>query len=165
MNIRNTIASIVALLLFALSANCAESALFEKEGDIGQPSHAGSTIFEPGGHSFVIAGGGENMWFTNDAFHFVWTRVSGDFSLQAAIEWLGTGGNPHRKACLVARQSLAPNSPYVDVAVHGDGLITLQYRETQGGPTREIQAVMAQASRRAVSERVALERRGEAFFV
>src|SRR6266487_3799862 len=164
MNIRNTIASMVALLLFTLCANCAESALFEKEGDIGQPSHAGSTIFEPGAHSYSIAGGGENMWFTNDAFHFVWTRVSGDFALRAAIEWLGAGGNPHKKACLIARQSLAPDAPYVDLAVHGDGLVSLQYRELPAGPTREIQAIAGQ-SPRVPAARLALERQGELFFI
>ena len=104
------------------------------------------------------------MWFTNDAFHFVWTRVSGDFALRAAIEWLGAGGNPHKKACLVARQSLAPDAPYVDVAVHGDGLISLQYRELPAGPTREIQAIVGQTPRLPAT-RLALERQGELFFI
>ena len=38
------------------------------------------------------------------------------------------------------RQSLEPDSAYVDVALHGDGLTSLQYRETKGAPTHEIQS-------------------------
>src|SRR5207302_1133855 len=54
--------------------------------------------------------------------------------------------------------------PYVDVAVHGDGLVSLQYRELPGGPTREIQAIVGQASRLPLA-RFALERQGELFFI
>lgn len=98
------------------------------------------------------------MWFTNDAFHFVYRRVSGDFSLAAAIEWLGAGGNDHRKACLVARQGLEADAPYVDVAIHGNGLTSLQFREAQGGPTREIQFSQVQPAR------TGLVRQGEVFY-
>jgi TolB protein len=107
----------------------------------------------------VIAGGGENMWSTNDAFHFVWKRLSGDFALQAAIEFVGSGGNAHRKACLMVRQTLAPDSAYVDVAVHGDGLTSLQFRDEQGGTTHEVQANVSRP------RQVGLERQGEVFFL
>src|SRR5207302_2941071 len=128
-----------ALLLGLAVAHSAELGMFENETDIGQPTKPGHTAFDSAQESYTVSGGGENMWFTNDAFHFVWTRVSGDFALQAAIEWLGAGGNAHKKACLIARQSLAPDAAYVDVVVHGDGLVSLQFRELPAGPTREIQ--------------------------
>jgi hypothetical protein len=99
------------------------------------------------------------MWSTNDAFHFVWTRVSGDLALVADIEWPTTTGHPHRKACLVVRQSLSADSPYVDAAVHGDGLTSLQFRAESGGPTREIQALIA------APRRVAIERQGDTFWM
>ena len=99
------------------------------------------------------------MWFTNDAFHFIWKRMSGDFALQAAVEFLGTGGNAHRKACLMVRESLTADSAYVDVAVHGDGLTSLQFRDTPGGTTHEIQAHVNHPGR------AGLERQGETFFM
>jgi Tol biopolymer transport system component len=99
------------------------------------------------------------MWFTNDAFHFVWRRMSGDFALQAGIQWMESGGNAHRKACLLVRQSLSPDSAYVDVAVHGNGLTSLQYREAHGGLTREIQANETRLTR------VGIERQGDTFFM
>jgi len=48
--------------------------------------------------------------------------------------------DPHRKACLMIRQSLDADSAYVDVAVHGDGLTSLQFREARGAATHEVQA-------------------------
>jgi len=151
-------------LLISIAGYSGDLGLFDIQTDIGKVSHAGSVSLDPSARSYLVSGGGDNMWFTNDACHFVWTRVSGNFSLQAAIEWLGAGGNPHKKACLIARQSLDPNAPYVDVAVHGDGLVSLQYRELAGGPTREIQAIVGQASGQSPG-RLALERQGDLFFI
>jgi len=131
--------------------------VFEGHTDIGNPSRAGSVLHETNSASYVVAGGGANMWFTNDALHFVWTKVSGDFALNTGIEWLGKGVNAHRKACLVVRQNLTPGSAYIDVAVHGDGLTSLQFRETEGGMTREIQLPQKQPAR------VGLERQGNTF--
>jgi len=136
-----------------------ELGIFQAQADIGQTARSGSANLEPKEATYLVAGGGENMWFTNDAFHFVWTRVSGDFALSAAIEWLGASAQAHRKACLMVRQTLEPGSPYIDVAVHGDGLTSLQFRDTPGGVTREIQANLVGPAR------VGIERQGEVFFL
>ena len=135
----------------------AEFGIFEGHTDIGNPARAGSAGLEPHTGACLVAGGGANMWFTNDAFHFVWAKVSGDFDISAGIEWLAGGGNAHRKACLLVRQNLNPGSAYIDVAAHGDGLTSLQFRETEGGMTREIQ--LAQKA----SARIGLERQGDTF--
>src|SRR5205809_709367 len=132
-----------------------ERGLFSDHTDVGNVRKPGSVEYDSARGSYLIAGGGENMWSTNDAFHFVWQRMSGDLTLTANVRWIGTNGNPHRKACLVIRQTLDADSPYADVAVHGDGLTSLQYRETQGGLTREIQANVS------APDRVRLEKRGE----
>ncbi len=58
----------------------------------------------------------------------------------ADVAFLGKGKDPHRKACLMIRQSLDPDSPYVDAAVHGDGLTSLQFRDEAGANTHEVQA-------------------------
>jgi TolB protein len=121
------------------SAQPAPIGLFAEQRDIGAVRQAGSVEYDPSQKAYVVAGGGENMWFTNDAFHFVWNKTSGDLTLAADIEWLGTGGNAHRKACLLIRQGLEPGAPYADVAVHGNGLTSLQFREALNGPTHEIQ--------------------------
>jgi TolB protein len=127
---------------------------FPEHQDVGRALKPGSTEYSRGKDTYRISGGGDNMWFTNDAFHFAWKQMSGDLRLAADIQWSGTNGNAHRKACLMIRQTLEADSPYADVAVHGNGLTSLQYREAKGELTREIQAGVSAPSR------VALEKRG-----
>lgn len=113
---------------------------FTGHRDVGACAHPGAVTYEATTSGYTVIGGGENMWFTNDAFHFVWKRVSGDVVLAAHIAFAGSGGNAHRKACLLVRQNLEPDSAYADAALHGDGLTSLQYREAPGARTYEIQA-------------------------
>jgi TolB protein len=114
---------------------------FESHSDIGKLLHPGSVEYDGTKHSYTIAGSGENMWLGADAFHFVWKKVSGDATLAADISFLGGGGNPHRKAVLMVRQSLDPDSPYADVAIHGNGLAALQFRDEKGDITQEVQSL------------------------
>ncbi len=103
--------------------------IFENHGNVGTVLHPGSVTFDAATRSYTVAGSGENMWSTRDAFHYVWKKASGDLSLTADISFIGPGKEPHRKACLVIRQSLDADAAYVDVALHGDGLTSLQFRE------------------------------------
>ena len=113
--------------------------IFEGNGDIGDVLKKGSVTFDPANKTYTIVGGGENMWYAKDAFHYVWKKASGDLSISSDISFPDTGGNAHRKAGLIIRQNLDPDSPYADAVLHGDGLTSMQYREVKGGPTREIQ--------------------------
>ncbi|HEU4751665.1 MAG TPA: hypothetical protein VFU47_01075, partial [Armatimonadota bacterium] len=129
--------------------------LFEGHGDVGEVLHAGASTFDPATRSYTVTGSGENMWFTRDAFQFAWKKVSGDVSLAADVSFVGAGKNPHRKACLLLRQDLEPDSAYVDVALHGDGLTSVQFREAKGGATHEVQANVSGP------KRLRIERRGK----
>src|SRR5262249_44945222 len=79
--------------------------IFEEHTDVGTVLHSGSVGFHPEAQTYTVAGSGENMWASRDAFQFVWKKVSGDLALTADISFLGTGKEPHRKACLLIRQS------------------------------------------------------------
>lgn len=114
--------------------------MFQGHGDIGAVKHKGSLEFNPRDSSYTISASGTNMWSNNDQLHYVWKKMSGDVALTADIEWLGKGVDPHRKACLIIRQSLDPGSAYADVAVHGDGMTAIQYREMDGDITRELKS-------------------------
>jgi len=127
--------------------------IFSNQADIGKVGIAGSASFDPAKGEYLIAGGGENMWFINDAFHFVWKKMSGDFTLTADVKFVGTNGNPHRKACVLLRQSLEPGSVYADVALHGNGLAALQYRDTSGDTTHEIQSDISAPTRMRIEKR------------
>src|SRR3984893_3258258 len=114
--------------------------IFEGHGDVGTVLHAGKSEYDSSKHSYTLKGSGENMWSNSDNFQFAWKKLSVDASLTADVSFVGQGGNAHRKAVLMMRQSLEPDSAYVDVALHGDGLASLQYREAKGTPTHEIQS-------------------------
>ena len=126
---------------------------FKDHSDIGATKHAGSFELDPSRGGYAVTGGGTNMWFTEDAFHFVWKKVSGDVMLAADIAFEGTGGDPHRKACLLIRQSLDADSAYADAALHGDGLTSLQYRGAKGERTYEIQSGVAGPKRLRIEKR------------
>jgi len=114
--------------------------IFEAHGDVGITPKPGSATYDAAAAEYRITGGGANMWGAKDAFHFVWKKISGDFSLTADAQLIGTGAEEHRKAVIVVRQSLEPNSAYADVALHGDGLVALQYRPVSGAETSEVRA-------------------------
>ena len=152
---------LLALAIFSLNASLVVSAselgIFSGQADIGSVLKPGSADFDPAKGEYLIAGGGGNIWFTNDEFHFVWKKMSGDFTFTANVSFVGTNGNAHRKACLFARQSFDASSAYADIAVHGSGLAALQYRETPGDTTHEIQSEISAPAR------VRLEKRGDYF--
>ena len=126
---------------------------FEGHGDIGTVLHPGSASYDDAKKTFTISGSGENMWLNADAFYFVWQKVSGDVALTANISFLGTGGNEHRKAVLMVRQSLDADSAYADLALHGNGLTSLQYRDEKGALTHEIQSNISAPSRLRIEKR------------
>ncbi|MGA2039598.1 MAG: hypothetical protein ABSH42_10010 [Bryobacteraceae bacterium] len=114
--------------------------LFTDHTDVGTVLHPGSVVYDAAKRSYTISGSGENVWATADAFQFVWKKMEGDFTLTADISVLGQGGDPHKKAMLMARQSLDADSAYADVALHGVGLTSLQSRDAKGADTHEIQS-------------------------
>ena len=135
----------------------APAGVFEGHGDVGTVLHEGSVKYDAAKQSYTIAGSGENMWFGSDAFQFVWKKMSGDMTLTADISFLGKGVNEHRKAVLMIRQTLDADSPYADVALHGSGLTSLQFREEKGAATHEIQANIS------APKRLRIEKRGAYF--
>ncbi len=121
--------------------------LFESHADVGVVLHPGTFAFDPTAKTYTVTASGENMWATKDAFHFVWKKMSGDFALTADIKFEGEAAEPHRKACLMIRQGLDADAAYVDAALHGDGLTSLQFRETKGAATHEVQANVSAPAR------------------
>jgi len=128
--------------------------IFEGHGDVGAVLHPGGVEYDDARKSYSVAGSGENMWFAKDAFQYVWKKASGDLSLAADVVFVGAGTERHRKACVMVRQRMDADSAYVDVALHGDGLTSLQFREAKGATTHEVQANVS------APRRLRLEKRG-----
>jgi TolB protein len=113
--------------------------IFDGSTDIGASAASGAASYVDGKYS--VTGSGTNMWFSSDEFHFLWKRISStELTLTAEISFPEAGGDAHRKAAVIVRDSLDPDSAYADIAVHGDGLVSLQYRSRTGEVTREVQS-------------------------
>jgi len=130
---------------------------FEQSTDIGQIARPGSSEFLGDTRQYRVTGSGANIWNKQDAFQFAWKKLSGDLVLVTEVTWPDAGQEPHRKACAMVRQGLEDDAAYVDLAVHGDGLIELQFRKEKGGATAGVRTpIKAPAT-------VKLERDGNVF--
>jgi len=114
--------------------------IFTNEGSVGQTPPGGKAQYDAAKGEYPITGGGANMWGATDAFYFVWKKASGDVTLTADIQWVGTSAAEHRKAVLILRQGLDPSSPYADAVSHGNGLTSLQFRGASNEQTYQIVA-------------------------
>ena len=132
---------------------------FQGQEDLGTILRSGSGRYDASTNSYTVTGSGANLWFGVDDFHYVWKKVSGDVAFSADIDFVGEKGNAHRKAVLMIRQSLDPHSIYADVARHGDGLTSLQYRDKTGADTHEVETFAKGP------HRVRIEKRGEYIYV
>ena len=132
---------------------------FTEHQDIGTTPQKGDMHYNPRTREYSITGGGANIWSKEDAFQFVYTQLSGDLTITADVSFLGKGAEAHRKAALMIRQSLDPDSAYADVALHGDGLTSLQYRLSAGADTQEIRSDLKAPAR------IRIERHGNEFTI
>src|SRR5436853_5559378 len=114
--------------------------LFEGQTDVGQVTKPGSVAYDAARNRYTMAGTGANMWLDHDDFHYVWKRVPGSFLLLARSRCDGPGVEPHRKFGWTIRSAWTRGSAHVTAAVHGDGLVALQFRRTAGGQTEEVRS-------------------------
>jgi len=133
--------------------------IFEGHADVGAVLHPGSVEYDAAKRIYTMSGSGENMWSVADAFQFAWKKVSGDITLTADISFASAGGNEHKKAVLIIRQSLDADSVYADVALHASGLTSLQFRDKKGAATREIQSNLS------APRRLRIAKRGDYFYM
>lgn len=141
----------------AIRAAEVELGEFEAQVDVGKVEPAGSGEFDKASKQYRIKSSGENIWAKHDDFHFLYRKAAADISITSDVELVGQEKNAHRKAGLMIRQGLEADAAYVDVMVHGDGLVALQYRSAKGEATLDVKSsVKAPAT-------VRLERHGETF--
>ena len=132
---------------------------FEGQTDIGPVEKPGTCKYDVEKQAYTISGSGANIWGDHDDFHFVWKRLNGNFILTMRAAFIGTGVSPHRKLGWMARASLDNGSPHGCAVAHGDGLVSLQFRRTQGGHTGEARAAIRRV------DVIQLERKGNTFIM
>ena len=135
--------------------------IFDGQTDVGR-ARPGAAMYDRRTQTYTISGSGQNMWADHDDFHFVWKRLAGNFILSTRARFLGPRGDPHRKIGWTIRSSLDAQSPHVTAALHGNGLMSLQYRRTMGAITEEDKSRDSLPNADAV---VQLERRDGAYIL
>jgi Tol biopolymer transport system component len=159
----SAVLSVICSLLLATPMNSLaqhqQIGLFEGQTDVGDLIHPGSVTYDPASQTYALEGSGSNMWFVHDEFSFLWRRLKGDFILSARVGFIGKGVEQHRKLGLIVRSSLGPASRHVNAALHGDGLMSLQFRKGEGDTTRELQSTVREP------DIIQLERKGNRFIM
>ena len=153
---RNLLVALPLLLCAAGAAGKDGVGDFDAQGDVGKVDPPGTARFDKDAGRYTITSSGENIWAAHDDFHFVYRKLSGDMTVTAQVS-LSDSGNAHRKGGWMVREGLDADAPYVDIMVHGDGLIALQYRAERGGMTKDIKSAVKSPAV------VRLERHGDTF--
>ncbi len=151
----------LTFLLLMTGTSLAQNKLgiFDNHTDIGPCKHAGFATYNAEDQTYTIGGAGFNMWFAEDQFHYLWTTLQGDFILRAEAKFLGGGVDPHRKLGWIVKNNLDANTKHVNASVHGDGLTSLQWRNTIGGDTEQ------KVAKDSFADVIQLERRGDVFIM
>ena len=111
---------------------------FHSFNDVGSPAIPGAVLYSEPQQTYKLSGSGQNIWFGEDDFAYLWKKMEGDFIIQARMSFLGEGTEAHRKAGLMIRNGLSGDAAHVSCVIHGDGLTSLQYRRTKGADMEEI---------------------------
>ncbi len=113
--------------------------IFQNHADVGRPKNAGASTYEQATQTYHLKGGGSNIWFNRDEFHYLYNKLQGDFILTANFEFIGKGVDPHRKIGWMVRESADESAASMNAVIHGDGLTVLQWRPIRGAFMRDPQ--------------------------
>ena len=136
---KSSIILLLSLIINNASAQNTQVGVFQANSDIGNPKKTGSSLYNPSDQSYTLKGGGYNIWFERDEFHYLFNKIKGDFILTANFEFVGKGTSAHRKTGWMVRESTDEKSSHITATLHGDGLTVLQWRGTTGAPMRDPQ--------------------------
>lgn len=109
--------------------------IFEGHADIGAVGAPGSATYDSTTGQYTITASGADIWDSADEFHFVFSTVTGDFSLKANVYVEQVDGTSDwGKAQLMVRDSLQPGSMHCNIMVRTlDLQMDAQWRSSTGG--------------------------------
>ena len=128
---------VVCFLAASALAQTGKFGSFTNSDDVGAPPLKGAAEFDASSGDYKITGSGSDIWGKADQFHYVWREMSGNFAVAATAKFL-TEGIGHRKAVIMLRKSLDTDSPFVQLAIHGDGTPAVQFRNTKADDTNTV---------------------------
>jgi len=98
-------------------------------GTPGDPAYAGSAAVANG--VYTVTAGGDDIWNSSDAFHFVYVPISGDFRLQARVTSLGYA-DYWSKAGVMLRSDLTSSAAQSTMLINAGALTGFQWRSSNG---------------------------------
>ena len=129
------------LLTFFLSisafAQTGKLGTFTNSDDVGAPPLKDAAEFDASTGQYKITGTGADIWGKADQFRYVWREMSGDFAVSATAKFLSEGIG-HRKGVIMLRKSLDTDSPFIQLAIHGDGTPSVQFRTSKADNTNTV---------------------------
>lgn len=128
---------LICLAAVSAFAQAGKFGAFTNSDDVGSPPLKGSAQFDSSAGQYRITGSGTDIWGKSDQFHYVWREMSGNFAVTATAQFL-TDGIEHRKAVIMVRKSLDADSPFIHLAIHGNGMPAVQFRSTKGDITNPV---------------------------
>ncbi len=108
--------------------------IFEAHMDIGNPGLPGEAAYDPARNEYEMTASGANIFGTADQFHYVFTEISGNFSIRGTVEidpldgdgtWIKTG--------FMVRNNLTDNSAHFTNAIRTDLQHYTTWRAQNGG--------------------------------
>jgi len=129
--------AVILLMTGFASAQNDRTGIFQYNSDIGNPALKGAGSYDSANQEYSLKGGGYNIWFERDEFHYLYNKIKGDFIFTANFEFTGEGKIAHRKTGIMIRESDGGNAAHISATLHGDGLTVLQWRELKGAFMRD----------------------------
>lgn len=97
----------------------------------------GGATYDAATDTYTIWGSGWDTWSTDDAFHYVYTTISGDFTLDAVGEFIvdkttNYASQDWIKIMLMVRQNLGAVAMNYTTRIRKDGQFSWQERQSEG---------------------------------
>jgi TolB protein len=136
--------------------------IFDTAEDVGNPKLKGSSTYDAAKQAYTLKGAGYNIWFNRDEFHYLASRIEGDFIATADFEFPNpVGHDPHRKFGWMVRESMQEDAVHFTATTHGDGLTVAQWRSLRGAYMRDPQDELFFPKKKART--IQLERKGKEY--
>lgn len=150
---------VMSATFFCLLAHSETTGQFSASRDIGKVSQVGALAYDAGLQHYKISGAGSISHNDEDAFHYAYTQLSGDFIVRAHVAFAGKNANSNPVLGWNLRKSLDANSASVQALVRGDGLTSLQFRARAGAVSEAYPMAIKSA------DVIQLERRGDIYIM
>lgn len=117
---------------------CQSSAPGWSSEDIGSPSIAGTTCYQPNINRFTVQASGADIWDPSDQFRFNDTALNGNGQIVAKVTSL-SGSSGWAKAGVMIRETTDAGSKHAFVTVTPGNGVNMQYRASTGGSSGSVQ--------------------------